>query len=137
MWCKDWVDIQQRYLRSCGSKCCSRLWLVNLLLLIQNMMHSLWITRNDAIHRIEDSAQNQREHTTTNEEIDRVFSSLPNLRLLPPSDAAFFKRGRQRIQSYRLQRKKKWVSDATAILESFRRSLNANSANFLDFFTNT
>ena len=137
MWCAEWIEVQQLFNRRSRSRCCPRLWLVNLTLHLQRAMYNLWNTRNDAVHKKQDSAINTREHRETDAKINDLFSSLPNLRLLPQSDAAFFARGKQRIQSYRLQRKKKWVSDATAILESFRRSLDANSTTFLEYFTNT
>ena len=137
MWHIDWITIQKNVFRRTGSHCCPRVWLSNLSLLFQQMMFSLWTCRNEAIHNIESSTHNKHEHEKIDAIIKDIFAHLPNLRLLPQCDAAFFGRGEKRILSYRLQRKKKWASDAAEILESFRRSLDANAANFLDFFTNT
>ena len=79
----------------------------------------------------------KNEHEKINSTIREFFDQVPNLRLLPPCDAAYFGRGMKRILDYRLARKKKWIEDAKRILDSFRLSLDASSESFLDYFTNT
>ena len=137
MWTDDIVQEQKKYYQRIGSRCSARVWLTNLAFVIQQMMFSLWMVRNNAIHKLEDSAHNQIEHREIDNTIDEIYADLPNMRLLPPCDAAFFGRGAARIKTYRLQRKKKWADDAKNIIASFRMSLDATSANFLEFFTNT
>ena len=105
-------------------------------LLLQHAVHSMWKTRNEAIHKLEESNFNTDRHKELDEKISLIFNEMPNLRLLPPSEAAFFKRGAGRIKQYKIRRKELWVEDATRIKEAFFDSLDATSDNFLDYFEN-
>jgi hypothetical protein len=50
-----------------------------------------------------------------------MFLGLPNLRLLPPCDSSFFKKGKARIKKYRIQNKENWVEAAQRIILSQQR----------------
>ena len=100
---------------------------------LQYFLHTLWKTRNEAIHNIEDSDNNAKRHNELKTKISAIFGTLPNLRLLPTCDAAYFKRGEQSIKNYRLRRKELWVEDATRIRDAFFDSLDAQSESFLKF----
>ena len=79
------------------------------------------------------SDNNKKRHEELDDKIAAIFRSLPNLRLLPPSDAAYFKRGEERTTRYRLNRKELWIEDATRIRDAFFDSLDAQSASFLNY----
>ena len=50
---------------------------------------------------------------------------------MPSSDAAFFKRKKERVTRYRLKRNELWVAEATQILNAFMDSLDATSDAFV------
>ena len=91
------------------------------------MTHSLWLTRNEAVHKHEESAINEEKHEGLNAEIDKIFSGLPHMRMLPFGDAVLFKRGKKRIKQYRLRNKENWVHDARSIKEAYMTSITASS----------
>ena len=98
------------------------------------MTHHIWKTRNEAIHNKEDSALNKKQHEEFDQEIDNIFRDLPYLRWMPSSDAAFFKRKKDRVKRYRIKRKELWVAEATQILNAFMDSLDATSDAFVNYF---
>ena len=111
--------------------------MIRFAILCQKMLHTLWKVRNEAIHRREDSDNNKQRNAELDSKIKEIFRSLPNLRLLPQSDAAFFKRGEEKTKRYRLNRKELWIEDATRIRDAFHDSLDAQSAPFLNYFGST
>ena len=136
-WDKQWLQEHKDYLTITRSRCSPVKWLTTLSLHIQQMLYSLWKRRNELLHNYENAVGTKNENDQINNKIKELFETVPNLRLLPPCDAAYFGRGSKRILDYRLARKRKWLDDATRILDSFRRSLDASSETFLDYFTNT
>ena len=58
--------------------------------MIQNMTHAMWKTRNDAIHKKEDSAMNKTQHEELDLNITNIFRDLPPKSAMPTCDAAFF-----------------------------------------------
>ena len=136
-WDKKWIKLQKEYYRDIKSRCSPKTWLTTLSLQIQQLVYSLWKTRNETLHNKENSMGNKAEQDAINKKIKQFFDEVPNLRLLPPCDAAYFGRGMKRIMDYRLTRKKKWIEDAKRILDSFRATLDVSSEAFLDYFTNT
>ena len=71
---------------------------------MQRVFHSLWKTRNEAIYTKEDSDNNKKRHNNLDQEITAIFHRLPNLRLLPQSEATFFNSGEERVKRYKLRR---------------------------------
>ena len=136
LWCKDWISLQEQYYRKINSRRSPRVWLVRIALFLQHAAHSMWKTRNEVIHKMEESNFNTDRHKELDDMITSIFNEIPNLRLLPPSEAAFFKRGAGRITKYKIRRKELWVEEAKRIKEAFFDSLDATSDNFLDFFEN-
>ena len=136
LWLQDWISLQDQHYKKIHSRKSPRVWLVRLALLLQYAAHSMWRTRNEAIHKREESNFNTDRHKDLDDAITTIFNEIPNLRLLPPSEAAFFKRGAGRIKKYKIRRKELWVKDAKRIKEAFFDSLDATSDNFLDFFEN-
>ena len=98
------------------------------------MTHKMWKTRNDAIHKKEDSEVNKQRHEELDQAITEIYRDRPHFKLLPTYDEAFFKRGQVRVKKYRLRKKELWVSDAKRILEAYNDSLDASSEAFLNFF---
>ena len=129
LWCKDWISLQEQYYRKINSRRSPRVWLVRIALFLQHAAHSMWKTRNEVIHKMEESNFNTDRHKELDDMITSIFNEIPNLRLLPPSEAAFFKRGAGRIKQYKIRRKELWVEDATRIKEAFFDSLDATSDN--------
>jgi hypothetical protein len=112
--------------------------MIKLSILLQNMTHDMWKTRNEAIHKKEDSALNTQRHEELDQDIDTIFGDRPrHSKFLPPCDAAFFRRGKERIKRYRVRKKEIWVNDAKRIIEAYNDSLDATSEAFLDFFVIT
>ena len=105
--------------------------------MVQNMTHTMWKTRNDAIHNKEDSATNKKQHEDLDQEIDIIFRDLPPFKAMPTCDAAFFKRGADKIKRYRLRRKELWVADAARIMEAFYFNMTPTSEAFLNYFETT
>ena len=89
----------------------------------------MWKTRNEAIHEREESTSNAQRHTELDNEITTVFNEIPNLRLIPPSEAAFFNRGAERVKQCKIRRKESWVEEAKRIKEAFFDSLDETSDN--------
>jgi hypothetical protein len=90
VWHESWKDIQDAYLQRLRSKKSSRVRLFRLSLMIQNMTHAMWKTRNDAIHKKEDSAMNKKQHEDLDLNITNIFRDLPPKGAMPTCDAAFF-----------------------------------------------
>ena len=134
IWHKDWLAAQTTHLRQIRSRSSARVWLIRFSNLCQKMVHTLWKTRNAAIHQREESDNNKKRHEELDDKVAEIFRSIPNLRLLPPSDAAYFRRGEERITRYRLNRKELWIEDAARIRDAFFDSLDAQSASFLNYF---
>jgi hypothetical protein len=104
-------------------------------MMIQNMTHAMWKTRNDAIRKKEDSAMNKKQHEDLDLDITNIFRDLPPSGTMPTCDAAIFIRGADsRIKRYRLRRKKLWVADAIRIKEASYHNLNPTSQAFLNYF---
>ena len=122
------------YLKRMKSRKSPTVWMIRLSLMIQTMTHTMWKTRNDAIHRKEDSEMNKKRHEDLDKDIDNIFRDLPSLRTMPTCDAAFFKRGREKIKRYRLRRKELWVVDAAQIVEAFYHNMTPTSEAFLNYF---
>ena len=134
MWLKGWKESQEIYLRRTKSRKSSKVWMIRLILMIQDMTHNMWKTRNEAIHNNEDSELNKKQHEELDQEIINIFRDLPYLRWMPSSDAAFFKRKKERVTRYRLKRNELWVAEATQILNAFTDSLDATSDAFVNYF---
>ena len=77
---------------------------------------------------------NKRKHEDLDRDIDNIFRDLPPTGSMPTCDAAFFKRGADKIKRYRLRRKELWVADATRIQEAFFYNLTPTSEAFLNYF---
>jgi hypothetical protein len=134
MWLNTWKEAQEVYLRRTKSRKSSRVWMIRLCIMIQDMTHGMWKTRNEAIHNNEDSESNKKQHEELDQEITNIFRDLPYLRWMPSSDAAFFKRKKEKVKRYRLKRKELWVTEATQILNAFTDSLDATSDAFINYF---
>ena len=137
LWLRDWIPLQEEHYKSIRSRKSRRVWLTRLALLLQLASHDMWKTRNEAIHAREESAFNTQRHMLElDNEITTFSSDIPNLRLLPPSEAASFKRGAARVKQYRIRRKELWVEEAKRVKDAFFNSLDATSDHFLGFFEN-
>ena len=134
MWLNNWKEIQDSHLKRLKSKKSSKVWMIRLTLMIQNMTHTMWKTRNDAIHKQEDSTMNKRKHEDLDRDIENIFRDLPPKKSMPTCDANFFKRGELKIKRYRLRRKELWVADANRILEAFFYNLTPTSEAFVNYF---
>jgi hypothetical protein len=77
---------------------------------------------------------NKKQHAELDQEITNILRDLPYLRWMPSSDAAFFKRKKEKVKRYRLKRKELWVAEATQILNAFTDSLDATSDAFVNYF---
>ena len=134
MWMQGWVQEQETFLQRTRSRKHPKVWLIKLSILLQTMTHNMWKTRNEAIHKKEDSAMNKQRHEELDQDISNIFRDRPHYKLLPPCDAAFFRKGQERVKRYRVRKKEHWVTDAKRILEAYNDSLDATSEAFLDFF---
>ena len=137
IWQTGWIEVKSQYLRRISSRASPKVWLTLLSLKIQRLTHQLWLTRNEAIHSREDSVLQNEKHANLDQAITDIFQSLPNLRLLPPCDAAFFKRDEDRVKKYRLRKKEQWVADAHRVRDAFWDSLDPMAESFLDYFETT
>ena len=98
IWLNDWIHQQTLYFKKIRSTKCPKVWLTSLTIRLHRVLHSLWKTRNEAIHAKENSDNNKKGHNDLDQEIKIIFHRLPNLRLLPPSEATFLKRGEERVK---------------------------------------
>ena len=137
IWQTGWIEVKSQYLRRISSRASPKVWLTLLSLKIQRLTHQLWLTRNEAIYSREDSVLQNEKHANLDQAITDIFQSLPNLRLLPPCDAAFFKRDEDRVKKYRLRKKEQWVADAHRVRDAFWDSLDPMAESFLDYFGTT
>ena len=62
VWLQEWATIQDEYHNRIGSRRSSRVWLIRLSLKIQTLVQKLWLTRDEAIHKEEDSESNRKKH---------------------------------------------------------------------------
>jgi hypothetical protein len=134
LWLQSWMDLQGTFLKRIRSRKSPKVWLIRLSLLLQTMTHSMWKTRNEAIHNKEDSEINKKRHEELDQDITEIYRDRPHFKMLPTCDEAFFKRGQVKVKRYRIRKKEIWVSDAKRILEAYNDSLDASSEAFLDFF---
>jgi hypothetical protein len=105
MWLKKWTSYQRDYLTAIGSRKRARVWVTQLALSLQTMMHNMWKMRNEAIHKAETSAFNNERNSVLDQKIEELFSNLPQLRLFRPSDRAIFRKKKERIKKYRIVNK--------------------------------
>ena len=94
MWIKGWVTEQETFLRRIRSRKQPKVWLIKLSILLQTMTHNMWKTRNDAIHKKEDSAMNKQRHEELDQDISNIFRDRPHFKLPPPAMQPFLKEGR-------------------------------------------
>ena len=123
IWTQDWMNIRDAFVRRIRSRKSPKVWLIRFSLLLQNMTHHMWKTRNEAIHNKEDSEMNKQRHEELDEAITDIYKDRPHFKLLPTCDEAFCKRGQVRVKKYRLRKKELWVSDAKRILEAYNESV--------------
>ena len=129
---KRWVTEQETYLRRIRSRNSPKVWLIKLFIILQNMTHNRWKTRNEApVYKKEDSTLNKQRHGELDQDI---FRDRSHFKLLPSCDAAFFRRGQAKIKWFRVKEKEIRVNYAKKILEAYNDSLDATSKAFLDFF---
>ena len=55
LWLQDWIALHEEYYKSTRSRKSPRVWLTRLSLLLQLASHEMWKTRNEAIHKREES----------------------------------------------------------------------------------
>ena len=137
MWLKKWTSYQRDYLTAIGSRKKARVWVTQLALSLQTMMHNMWKMRNEAIHKAETSAFNNERNSVLDQKIEELFSNLPQLRLFRPSDRAIFRKKKERIKKYRIVNKENWVTTAERVKEAYFHSLTPAATAFLDYFRNT
>ena len=51
MWIRGWATEHEMFLRRILSRKSTKVWLIKLSILLQNMTHNMWKTRNKAIHK--------------------------------------------------------------------------------------
>ena len=107
---------------------------LHLALHLHAMVHNMWKTRNETIHKVETSAINTERNRDLDQQIDALYTDLPQLLLFPPSDRAVFKRKKERIKKYRIINKENWVTTAKRVKEAYFHSLTPAATAFLDFF---
>ena len=128
------MELQDTFRKRIRSRKSPKVWLITLSLLLQNLTHNMWKTRNEAIHNKEDSEINKKRHEELDQDITEIYRDRPHFKLLPTCDEAFFKRGQTKVKRYRIRKKELWVSDPRRILEAYNDYLDASSEAFLDFF---
>ena len=137
MWLKRWTSHQSEYLQAIGSRKKARVWVTQLALTLQAMVHNMWKTRNEAIHKDETSAINSERNKILDQKLDEIFSDLPKLSLFRASDRALFRRKKKRIKKYRIVNKENWVTTAERVKEAYFQSLTPAATAFLAYFRNT
>ena len=68
------------------------------------------------------------------EQIDTIFNKIPHERLLSFDARRFFRVKIDIIKRRRLRGKKRWIREATTILDKFHSELNGQSRRFISFF---
>ena len=109
MWTRGWVTEQETFLRRIIGRKSPKVWMIKLSILLQNMTHNMWKTRNEEIHKKEDSALNiQRHEELDQQDIDTIFGDRPHSKFLPPSGAMqpFLGEERRELRDIELERKK-------------------------------
>jgi hypothetical protein len=134
MWHKEWCLHQMEYNKKIKSRKSAKVWLVRLQIKIQDMVHIIWKTRNEAIHKTETSEINKARNEDLDQKIEELYTDLPSLRLFRPSDRAIFKRKKERIKNYRIINKENWVTTATRVKDAYYHSLTPAATAFLEFF---
>ena len=79
LWLQSWMDLQGTFLKRIRSRKSPKVWLIRLSLLLQTMTHSMWKTRNEAIHNKEDSEINKKRHEELDQDITEIYINDPVL----------------------------------------------------------
>jgi hypothetical protein len=85
VWLRDWIDVQEEYLKSVKSRKSSKVLLIRLSLLVQNMTHATWKTRNEAVHKNDESEMNKKQHEDLDVDITNMFRDLSTQSTTPPT----------------------------------------------------
>ena len=81
----------------------------------------IWFHRNEKEHLGKDTnALSEERIREVNERIENIYARIPgNLRLLPLVDRILFRQTKERMQTRKLRYIRRWILDATRVLDSY------------------
>jgi hypothetical protein len=120
-----WIDSQQRYYDSIGSRRTGKKWLERLLLELWDLTMLLWINRNDTKHQ-QDNQQTSREITHMNRNIICLYNKLNGT--VPNNDQYLFITPLPTLLKKTMAFKLEWIAQATAVSEAQLKRLSQPSA---------
>jgi len=82
LWPTRWIDQQKAYNNRTRSKKSPEIWLARTISKVQDVLFEMWLARNEALHKTEDSVCNAKRHEELNEEIATIYNRKPHDRFL-------------------------------------------------------
>jgi hypothetical protein len=120
-----WIDAQQRYYDSIGSRRTGKKWIERLLLELWDLARRLWMNRNDAKHK-QDNQQTPREIIHMDHTIIRLYNKLNGT--VPNNDQYLFMTPLSTIVKKTTAWKQEWIVKASAVSEAQLKRLSQPSA---------
>ena len=121
LWVKEWNDAQNEFQKNQKSRKHGITIVASIVKQIQKIVRELWYSRNDELHKNEQSRINKSKSIEYNVMIDNIFArkrTIPT-RLLVPADRKYFRRKIQAIKRMRNIRKERWITDAELVLNKY------------------
>ena len=101
---------------------------------LQDILISLWVTRNKNLHHNEESDYSQKEHERLNNEIEEIYKRIPHPRLLSMDGRRFFHYKKEYLLKKRRRAKDKWIKEANMIINRFEKEQTGQSKRFISYF---
>ena len=121
LWIDSWILAQSEYHKTLKTRKHGITVVTNMIKNLQKLIRKLWFSRNDALHKNNQSRINKEKSKDCDLLIDSLFhrKRLIPLNLLVPSDRKYFRSNIQALKKMRLTRKERWVKDAEHVLDKY------------------
>ncbi|GFH61757.1 hypothetical protein CTEN210_18233 [Chaetoceros tenuissimus] len=131
-WREEWFELQEKYNKRINTKTYATTKIRHMIRGCQSLLKATWKTRNEEIHRNEESIENKRKHEDLNKRITAIFKKkekIPNTYL--GQDARIFKSKEDKIKRMKVKRKERWVRNAEAIMSKYEKGNERKSVKMM------
>ena len=121
LWNEQWVQEQNEYQKTLKSRKHGITVIANIIRRIQQVLREIWYSRNESLHKDEDSRINKTKIEKIKQRIREVFRrrKIVPIRQLAQADRIYFKRKKKSVKKMRLNLRERWVTDAEIILDKY------------------
>ena len=134
IWLQEWIKQQKSYHERFNIRLSAKTWLLKMICKLQDILISLWVTRNKNLHHNEESDYSQKEHERLNNEIEEIYKRIPHPRLLSMDGRRFFHYKKEYLLKKRRRAKDKWIKEANMIINRFEKEQTGQSKRFISYF---